>query len=372
MGAPERTAAGTVSPGSLPSMSRLGTGENVLFESERGVGCWLSWRTKHTISDNPWQRCNQAGASPCSPWVPLAWQGKIRPMSNPMACLVWWHCRNRCDRGWAKTGVESASRLKIRLWSLLTFEGTTWPRTSVLFGVQELWVDVHGRTQPSFAGLGVRKQAKANLIAQLHLHGHHWTPAFLPSVHPCTQASTMCVATFLLLDSNWVKLTDYRVSAVEMNFTQKRGLSTLIPPKVKVLSYALKRPELTAVDCLSKCKSPTPSSFQREILEKVPSPRKTTFWELSLRSLRCCRDSTSARVASLYTFRRVTDGYQAIGAAQDAQRMQKVVSFYESLPRGPAPEPKPRGLLAWYQAKYFGNKPSPMRMTTIWYRGLQS
>ncbi|KAF2103397.1 hypothetical protein NA57DRAFT_72372 [Rhizodiscina lignyota] len=47
-----------------------------------------------------------------------------------------------------------------------------------------------------------------------------------------------------------------------------------------------------------------------------------------------------------------------IGAAQDAVRMQRVVSFYEKLPRGPAPPAKPRGVLEWYQAKYFGDKPS--------------
>lgn len=41
--------------------------------------------------------------------------------------------------------------------------------------------------------------------------------------------------------------------------------------------------------------------------------------------------------------------------------MQKVVSFYERLPRGPAPEPKPKGLLQRYQHRYFGNKPSAMR-----------
>ena len=41
--------------------------------------------------------------------------------------------------------------------------------------------------------------------------------------------------------------------------------------------------------------------------------------------------------------------------------MQNVVSFYERLPRGSAPEPKPRGLLGWYQAKYMGRNPSAMR-----------
>lgn len=47
-----------------------------------------------------------------------------------------------------------------------------------------------------------------------------------------------------------------------------------------------------------------------------------------------------------------------IGAAKDAVRMQRVVSFYEKLPRGPAPEMKATGLLGRYQARYFGDKPS--------------
>ncbi|KAI9836556.1 MAG: hypothetical protein M1819_001188 [Sarea resinae] len=47
-----------------------------------------------------------------------------------------------------------------------------------------------------------------------------------------------------------------------------------------------------------------------------------------------------------------------IGAAQDAVRMQRVVSFYEKLPRGPAPEVKAKGLIGRYQARYFGKNPS--------------
>ncbi|KAL8988126.1 MAG: hypothetical protein Q9177_002748 [Variospora cf. flavescens] len=47
-----------------------------------------------------------------------------------------------------------------------------------------------------------------------------------------------------------------------------------------------------------------------------------------------------------------------IGAAQDAARMERVVSFYEKLPRGPAPEVQPRGLFERYQARYFGKRPS--------------
>ncbi|KAF2739044.1 hypothetical protein EJ04DRAFT_427671 [Polyplosphaeria fusca] len=48
----------------------------------------------------------------------------------------------------------------------------------------------------------------------------------------------------------------------------------------------------------------------------------------------------------------------AIGASPNAVRMHKVVSFYEKLPRGPAPEVKPKGLLQRYQARYMGRKPS--------------
>lgn len=41
--------------------------------------------------------------------------------------------------------------------------------------------------------------------------------------------------------------------------------------------------------------------------------------------------------------------------------MQRVVSFYEKLPRGAAPEVKAKGLLGRYQARYFGKKPSGAR-----------
>jgi F-type H+-transporting ATPase subunit f len=42
--------------------------------------------------------------------------------------------------------------------------------------------------------------------------------------------------------------------------------------------------------------------------------------------------------------------------------MQRVVSFYEKLPRGNAPEVKAKGLIGRYQAKYFGKNPSATRM----------
>ncbi|KAK0714793.1 mitochondrial F1-F0 ATP synthase subunit F of fungi-domain-containing protein [Lasiosphaeris hirsuta] len=49
---------------------------------------------------------------------------------------------------------------------------------------------------------------------------------------------------------------------------------------------------------------------------------------------------------------------KAIGAAPDAVKMQRVVNFYQKLPRGPAPEVKATGLLGRYQAKHFGKNPT--------------
>ncbi|KAK1766894.1 hypothetical protein QBC33DRAFT_515638 [Phialemonium atrogriseum] len=51
---------------------------------------------------------------------------------------------------------------------------------------------------------------------------------------------------------------------------------------------------------------------------------------------------------------------KAIGAAPDALRMQRVVNFYEKLPRGAAPEVKAKGLLGRYKAKHFGKNPTAM------------
>ncbi|KAI9731380.1 MAG: hypothetical protein M1834_005285 [Cirrosporium novae-zelandiae] len=47
-----------------------------------------------------------------------------------------------------------------------------------------------------------------------------------------------------------------------------------------------------------------------------------------------------------------------LGAVKDAARMQRVVDFYSKIPKGPAPEIKPRGLIERYQARYFGKNPS--------------
>ncbi|KAH0238771.1 hypothetical protein KCV06_g384, partial [Aureobasidium melanogenum] len=58
--------------------------------------------------------------------------------------------------------------------------------------------------------------------------------------------------------------------------------------------------------------------------------------------------------------------HHGIGASADAARMQRVVSFYERLPRGPAPEHKPSGLLQRYQHRYFnGKNPSAMPLVHV-------
>ena len=41
--------------------------------------------------------------------------------------------------------------------------------------------------------------------------------------------------------------------------------------------------------------------------------------------------------------------------------MKRVVSFYEKLPRGPAPEIKASGFWGKYQAKHFGKNPTAKR-----------
>ncbi|KAL2110199.1 hypothetical protein VUR80DRAFT_1458 [Thermomyces stellatus] len=49
---------------------------------------------------------------------------------------------------------------------------------------------------------------------------------------------------------------------------------------------------------------------------------------------------------------------QALGSNPNAVRMQRVVNFYEKLPRGAAPETKATGILGRYQAKHFGKNPT--------------
>ncbi|KAL9052953.1 MAG: hypothetical protein Q9162_005070 [Coniocarpon cinnabarinum] len=53
-----------------------------------------------------------------------------------------------------------------------------------------------------------------------------------------------------------------------------------------------------------------------------------------------------------------------IGASGDAKRMQRLVQFYERLPRGPAPEPSGSGPIAWYRKRYFGKNASAARTST--------
>lgn len=57
---------------------------------------------------------------------------------------------------------------------------------------------------------------------------------------------------------------------------------------------------------------------------------------------------------------------QGIGASQDAARMQRVVSFYEKLPRGPAPKFQPKGLIQRYMVRYaWGESGSKLRMASF-------
>lgn len=42
-----------------------------------------------------------------------------------------------------------------------------------------------------------------------------------------------------------------------------------------------------------------------------------------------------------------------------------MVTFYEALPKGPAPKTKPRGPMDWYQQKYMGDNESAMRKVTL-------
>ena len=49
--------------------------------------------------------------------------------------------------------------------------------------------------------------------------------------------------------------------------------------------------------------------------------------------------------------------------------MQRVVAFYEKLPRGPAPAPQPKGLLQRYQHRYMNGKNArAMRMSRYQYK----
>jgi len=45
--------------------------------------------------------------------------------------------------------------------------------------------------------------------------------------------------------------------------------------------------------------------------------------------------------------------------------MQRVVAFYEKLPRGPAPEAQPKGLIQRYQHRYMNGKNARAMRTYI-------
>lgn len=78
----------------------------------------------------------------------------------------------------------------------------------------------------------------------------------------------------------------------------------------------------------------------------------------------CSRTTTATMISAIIDIREYStdDNSQGIGAASDAARMERVVSFYERLPRGPAPAEQPRGLLERYRARYLGKKVSAARM----------
>lgn len=61
---------------------------------------------------------------------------------------------------------------------------------------------------------------------------------------------------------------------------------------------------------------------------------------------------------------------QAIGAAQDAARMQRIVSFYQKLPRGQVPKEKASGIFDWYRLKYFGQNSSAMREFYVYWNSV--
>jgi hypothetical protein len=127
-----------------------------------------------------------------------------------------------------------------------------------------------------------------------------------------------------------------------MSFVTRRALSTLIPPKVSL------SPHLRVLNVFTdhlQVASPTVSllppsdASMAQLLDLQPLPNNRGIER-----------------------RKKTDGIQGIGAAQDAARMSRVVSFYEKLPRGSAPDVKPKGLFGRYQARYFGKNPSATRM----------
>ena len=100
---------------------------------------------------------------------------------------------------------------------------------------------------------------------------------------------------------------------------------------------------------------------------KCKRPTSTKLWSPAIdgatafRRLKIPRRGAFAATRHVLGFSADEGDGQGIGAAQDAVRMQRVVQFYEKLPRGPAPETKRSGLMGRYQARYFGKNPSAAR-----------
>ncbi|EKD21617.1 hypothetical protein MBM_00730 [Drepanopeziza brunnea f. sp. 'multigermtubi' MB_m1] len=116
-----------------------------------------------------------------------------------------------------------------------------------------------------------------------------------------------------------------------MSYITRRALSTLIPPKASCHSPACQQKRANANCQIAgglSCRELIPSSLPKARSIESPVEPRTEKNQIGL------------------------------GAAQDAARMQRVVSFYEKLPRGAAPEVQPKGLLGRYQAKHFGKNPT--------------
>ena len=135
--------------------------------------------------------------------------------------------------------------------------------------------------------------------------------------------------------------------------TTAKMVSSIIPPKVSAATHVSVEAWLTRSRLHRQTYVHSTSTF-------VKSDRSASTQE---KGTRTAANSARRYEGNTILWRYMTDdGLQAIGAAADAVRMQRVVDFYEKLPRGAAPEPKARGLLGWYKNKYFGKRPSGMRM----------
>ena len=145
-------------------------------------------------------------------------------------------------------------------------------------------------------------------------------------------------------------LTPFRPD--KMSYIARRGLSTLIPPKVRIpksmLWYLSQVAYLILIGGLDRFP-------QREL----PCPRYTpcSYWRPSRPEPSRCPFCPILRHHAVLPFpKQSLTILKAIGAAQDAARMERVVNFYAGLPRGPAPQVKPTGLVGRYQARYWSGK----------------